>query len=335
MPAKKINVLVVGAGFMGQTHLRVYQQMPQVRIVAVCDAKRRMVSGVIAGVAGNLQQRGNLRLGPEVKMFRDFDQALACPEVDLVDICTPTGLHPAQTIAALQAGKHVLCEKPLATSAAAARQVLKVAATAKGLLMPAMALRFWPGWSWLKEAPATYGKIFAASFRRLSERPSWGTPSSHPGGALLDLHIHDTDFVSFLFGRPTKVFSSGVVGPDGTVDHVVTQYCYPGGPVVHAEGSWLHAKNFNMSFLIQCEHATLDFDFQRGAGALRIARMGKPFQTVRLKGQDGYCREIRHFLDCVARGESSKIIPARDALATLELCEAEEKSVRTGAPVKV
>ncbi|HWD18401.1 MAG TPA: Gfo/Idh/MocA family oxidoreductase [Verrucomicrobiae bacterium] len=336
MAVKRINVAVAGAGFMGVTHLRAYQQIPHARIVAVCDRSRSLENGVLRGVVGNIQNAAPVRL-PGVKMVRDFAELLADPGIDVIDICTPTALHPAQAVAALEAGKHVLCEKPVGVTSAEARAIARAAGKARGLLMPAMCMRFWPGWSWLKEVAAseTYGRILAAQFCRLSARPAWGNAASHPGGAHLDLHIHDTDFVSFLFGRPSQVFTRGVCGADGSLDHVVTQYIYPAGPVVQAEGSWLQAAGFNMSFLVHCERATLDFDLQRGAGALRVVLPGKESKTVKLRGPDGYHAEIRHFIDCVRQKKTSPIVTAQDAVATLEICEAEEKSARSGAVVRV
>ncbi len=214
MAAKKINVAVAGLGFMGLTHLRVYQKIRHARIVAVCDNSRLPVNGVLRGVGGNIKinSSADIQLGPRVKIYREFSELLADREVELVDICTPTALHSEQTIAALKAGKHVLCEKPLAENAAVARKILKTAAASEKFLMPAMCMRFWPGWSWLKKVVAekTYGVVCAAHFRRVTAKPAWGRAGTHAGGALLDLHIHDTDFVNFLFGRPASVFSSGV-----------------------------------------------------------------------------------------------------------------------------
>ena len=329
MAVKQIKIAVVGTGFMGATHLRIYQQMPGVCIASVCDVSGRIKNGVLPGVAGNIQQAVGLRLGPEVKIVSSFD-ALLEREVDVIDICSPTRFHAEQAMAALRAGKHVICEKPLAPTAAQARAVARVATGAKGFLMPAMCMRFWPGWAGLKEVVTeqTYGKVLAAGFRRVTARPAWATGDSHPGGALLDLHIHDTDFVHFLFGRPEKVFSNGVVGPGGAVDHVVTQFIYRRGPVVHAEGSWLLVGGFNMSFALHCERATLDFDFQRGAHVLHITLPGKEPRFAKLKGTDGYEAELRHFIDCVRRGEPSRIVSAQDAVTCLQICEAEEKSVR-------
>ncbi len=93
----------------------------------------------------------------EVGLTRETWQleVLADPEVELVDLCTPTPLHPEQSIAALKAGKYVFCEKPLARTSAAAREILKVAESSRGFLMPAMCMRFWPGWSWKWHPPFT------------------------------------------------------------------------------------------------------------------------------------------------------------------------------------
>lgn len=332
-----VNVAVIGLGFMGVTHLRAYLDNPQARVVAVCGLAKLPVKGVLRGVAGNIKKSGDLRLGPRVRVYRQFDELLADPDVEMVDICTPTALHPAQVIAALKAGKHVLCEKPLAQNAADARQVLKAAAASEKFLMPAMCMRFWPGWNWLKKiiAENTYGAVRAASFQRLSAMPAWGSAGVHAGGALFDLHIHDTDFVNYLFGRPQSVFSTGVIGQGGAINHVVTQYQFPGGPAVSAEGSWLLATGFNMSFTVLCERATLDFDLARGGDALRVDEAGKKSRAIKLESGDGYDAEIRYFVDCVASGKQPEVVTARDALAALEICEAEEKSVRSGRLVKL
>ncbi len=321
---------------MGMTHLRIWLEIPRVNVVAICSPGRPVVNGVLRGVAGNIQQTQDLPLPKGTKVVSQYEELLALENVDAIDICTPTSFHPAQTIAALRAGKHVLCEKPLAESAAEARAVLKVARQSKGLLMPAMCMRFWPGWDSLKQIidKKKYGRVLAATFRRISVRPAWGAAASHPGGALLDLHIHDTDFAQFLFGRPSKVFSTGVLGKNKTVEHVVTQYFYPGGPVVLAEGSWLAAHGFNMTFSIQCERATLEYDFQRGPEA-RLNIVGKEPRIFKVPAGDGYHGEIRHFVDCIRAGKPSPIVSAQDALDSLEICAAEEKSVRSGALVSL
>ena len=333
---------VVGLGFMGVTHLRAHLDNPAVRVVAVCDATRVPVNGVLQGVAGNIKKSDEIILGPGVKVFRQLDELLADSDVELVDLCTPTPLHPEQTIAALKAGKHVLCEKPLARTSAAARKILQVAEASPGMLMPAMCMRFWPGWAWLKQVVVekTFGKILAARFRRVSEMPGWSKSATYTGGgadlggALFDLHIHDTDFVNFLFGRPESVFSTGVTTPAGAINHVVTQYNFLGGPAVYAEGSWLLTQGFNMAYTLHCERATLDFDLALGADAMMVSEEGQSPRVVKLDDADGYSAEVRYFVDCVANDQPPQIVTARDGVTALEICEAEEKSIRTRQIVK-
>ncbi len=338
-----VNIGVVGLGFMGVTHLRAYQQNPSARITAVCDAVRLPVNGVLQGVAGNVKKTDDIHLGTQVKVYRKLEELLADPAVELVDLCTPTPLHPEQAIAALKSGKHVFCEKPLARTAAAAREILSVAQSAPGFLMPAMCMRFWPGWSWLKQVveEQSYGKILTARFRRVTAMPTWSKQGTYTGGgmdlggALYDLHIHDTDFVNFLFGRPASVFSTGIFQGDGPIDHVVTHYQYPGGPAVHAEGSWLMTQGFNMAYTIMCERATLDFDLARGADAMQIMETGAEPRVVRYEGGDGYSGETSYVVDCVLNQRSPSIVTAKDGLTALEICEAEEKSARTGQVVSL
>lgn len=338
--SKRVNVAVVGLGFMGVTHLRAYLQVPEARIAAVCDAVRLPVNGVLAGVAGNIKKSDDINLGPDVKVFKKLEDVLADPEIQLVDLCTPTPLHPEQAIAVLKAGKHVLCEKPLARTSAAAETILAAQGSAPGFLMPAMCMRFWPGWSWLKRIvqEQTYGKVLGARFRRLSAMPTWSkqgtyTGSSSIGGALFDLHIHDSDFVQFLFGMPRAVFSTGVTAPDGSVDHVMTQYLYTNGPVVHAEGGWLLTSGFNMAYTLLCERATLDFDLARGGEAMHITETGKATEVITFDSPDGYGEEVRYAVQCALNGRAPSTVTGLDGLRALQICEAEEKSVKSGEVV--
>jgi predicted dehydrogenase len=339
--SKPVNVAVVGLGFMGLTHLKSYQQLPGARIVAVCDAVRLPVDGVLAGVSGNIHGTDTINLGRDIRTYQKLDDLLADSGVELIDLCVPTPLHASQAIAALQSGKHVICEKPLARSSAIAGDIVNAAKSAKGFFMPAMCMRFWPGWSWLKELAAqnTYGKILAARFRRVSAPPGWSRDSyfkgGDSGGALLDLHIHDTDFVQFLFGRPTSVYSTGQSRFSGAIDHVVTQYHVAGGATVYAEGSWLLTSGFGMSYTVNCERATIDFDSARGGEALHLMEEGKPSRVIKPEGVDGYVEELRHLIGSIRSGHTPTVVTAADGLSAVEICEAEEKSIQTGGVVKL
>jgi predicted dehydrogenase len=339
--SNKVRVGVVGLGFMGQTHIKSYQQVPGAEIVAVCDAVRAPVNGVLPGISGNITGADAIQLGPRVRSYRQLEELLADAEVDLVDLCVPTPLHVPQSVAALGAGKHVMCEKPLARTAAQAREIVTAAGRSKGVFMPAMCMRFWPGWAGLKDLAASqqYGKILAARFRRVSAPPGWSRDSyfkgGDSGGALLDLHIHDVDFVQFLFGRPKSVFATGQSRFSGAVDHVVAQYEVAGGATVYAEGSWLLASGFSMSYTVMYERATVDFDSARGDAALQVSEEGKPAQVITPPAGDGYVAELRHLVESIQAGRAPTIVTAADGLSAVEICEAEERSIQTGAPVKL
>ena len=338
---RTVNVAVVGLGLMGVTHLKAYQQIEGVSIAAVADNTRRPVDGVLAGKSGNTGGADAIHLGREVSVCDQIGEVLADSRIDLVSLCVPTRYHAEQAIAALRAGKHVVCEKPLARSAAVAREIVTAAKAARGFFMPAMCMRFWPGWSWLKELveQQTYGEVLAARFRRVSAPPAWGQNTyfngAESGGALLDLHIHDTDFVQFLFGRPLSVFSTGQSRFSGAIDHVVTQYRVANGATVYAEGSWLLAEGFAMSYTVNFERVTLDYDSSRGADALILREQGKAPRTVPLDPADGYLWELRHMVQSIQTGKPPTVVTAADGLQAIEICEAEEESVRSGLVVSL
>ena len=339
--SRQVKVAVVGLGFMGVTHIKTYLKLKAAKIVAVCDSVRVPVNGVLPGVSGNITGSDAIDLGRKLKVYRDLKELLADAEVELVDLCVPTPLHPAQAIAALKAGKHVICEKPLALNSADGRKMVQAARAAKGFFMPAMCMRFWPGWSLLKDIvkKKPYGAVQVASFRRLSPTPGWSKATyatgNLTGGALFDLHTHDTDFVQFLFGRPQSVYSTGVTRGGNSIDHVVTQYNYPRGPVVQAEGTWLLHGSFNMSYTVMCERATLDYDMARGAEALRITEQGKKTRVIKCEATDGYTGELRCMLEAILTGKAPKVVTAEDGLSAVQICEAETKSVKTGKVVPV
>jgi predicted dehydrogenase len=222
-----------------------------------------------------------------------------------------------------------------------ARTIAEAAAKAKGFFMPAMCLRFWPEWAWVKNAidQNTYGRVLAARFRRVAEPPSWSRDTyfkgEDSGGGLLDLHIHDTDFVQFCFGRPRSVFSTGFSRFSGAIDHVVTQYQVASGASVYAEGSWIMTEGFgfNMAYTVVFENATADYDFARGAEPLRLFEKGQAPRAVQCEGGDGYVGELRHMIQAIQSGQPPSIVTVQDGLSAVEICEAEEQSVKTGQVV--
>jgi len=342
-----INVGIIGTGFMAVAHLKAYAKIPGARIAALANPSGRHLDGDFSKVAGNVGDPHPLQLDmSRIQAHRDPAALFADPEIQVVDICTPTRTHVDLALAALAAGKHVLVEKPLARTSKDAQRLVEAATVAarRGLfLMPAMCLRFWPEYVWLKQTmvAGTYGRVLDARFRRVAPAPAWGhshfLQGQDSGGALLDLHIHDVDFLQYCFGRPRAVFASGYSKVSGAVDHVMALYQFPGGPTVSAEGSWAMTEGFgfNMAYTVNFERATLDFDSSRGTDALRLIVQGVPPATLKPDGGDGYLGELKHFLECIHNGEPPSVVTAADGASAVALCEAEEESIRTGKLVPV
>ena len=339
-----MNVGIVGLGFMAATHIKAYHQVPDVRIAGLCNPSGRHLDGDFTGVAGNVGTNEPLVLNMKgVKATKDYSELLADPEIQVIDICAPTKAHRDLAVAALNAGKHVICEKPLARTPELAREIASAARMARGIFMPAMCMRFWPEWAWLKTAirQQRFGKVHAAHFRRVAEPPAWGQKNffqgAESGGGLFDLHIHDTDFVQFCFGRPSRVYSRGYQKFSGAIDHVVTQYDVESGAIVHAEGSWAMAKGFgfSMTYSVNFDSATVEYDLARTQDPLRLVEEGKPPAIVRCEGPDGYIGELTHFVESIRAGKPTTTVTVDDGVSAVEICAAEERSCLSGVAERI
>jgi predicted dehydrogenase len=336
-----INVGVIGLGMMGLTHLDVYAAAKAAKAVAIADpdeARRTGKTRAAGNVEGQAQGRFDVK---SVVGYADGMELIRDPSVQLVDICLPTPLHKQFTIAALEAGKHVLVEKPLARTSADAFAIAEAADRAfeksGAIAMPAMCIRFWPGWSWLKQAidQKTYGKVLSARFTRLASHPpgAFYKNAEACGAAALDLHIHDADFVQYCFGKPRAVRSAGYCKPTTGVDHVTTHYVYDDVPFVGAEGGWAMQNGFpfTMKYLVNFENATAAYDLS-AAEPLMLYRDGKA-EVVAIDKRQGYELEINYLLDCIAAKKRPTTVTLRDAAEAVKLVEAEVESVRTGREV--
>ncbi|MEM9414712.1 MAG: Gfo/Idh/MocA family oxidoreductase [Planctomycetota bacterium] len=333
-----IKVGVVGLGMMGWTHLDVYAKMEGVEVVAVADRDEDRLSGKIRP-GGNIegQAQGGFDVS-KVKGYTDAADLIADPNVDVVDVCLPTPAHVPFGLMTLDKGKHLLMEKPLARNSDDATKLVEAAAKSDKLAMPAMCMRFWPGWTWLKEAVdnQTYGKVLSATFRRVTSHPAgpFYANGAACGGAALDLHIHDTDFIQHLFGMPKAVTSTGYSKPTDEVDHLITRYHYDDVPMVVAEGGWTLAEGygFTMRYLVNFENATAVFG-EEGDTPLRLIEAGKEPVYVELEDAMGYELEIAYFMACVKNGTAPERVTMQDAANAVRIVEAEVQSVRNGGPV--
>ena len=333
-----INVGVIGMGMMGGTHLDVYQQLDGVRVVAVADRNADKRSGQTQA-AGNIegQAQGGFDFD-SVKQYATAAELIADPEVALIDVCVPTAGHLETGLKALASGKHVLIEKPLARTADQAAELVAAAERSDGLAICGMCMRFWPGWTWLKQVvdDQRFGRVLGATFRRLSEHPGGKAylDGDACGGGILDLHLHDTDFIHHCFGLPQAVTTTGYTKETNQPDHVVTQYHYDNIPLVVAEGGWSMAKGFGfqMHYAVNFERATAVFNLAEES-PLTLYEPGEDPRKIELDPGMGYLHEIAYFLDCIRENRAPQRVTLAQAAASVRLIEAEARSMQTGSRV--
>ncbi len=337
-----IRAGVVGMGFIGQVHAKGYQASEGATLAAVCDSdetKLKPASKAAGDIAG-LDKPLDLE---SVQLYTDFDRMVSEAKLDAVSIALPTPMHADFTIKALEAGLSVLCEKPMAPNVKQCQEMIAAAQASGRRLQIAHCTRFWPQYAKTKEIidSGEYGKVKAATFRRVGALPEWSRNSwlldcAQSGGALMDLHIHDSDYVQYVFGMPKAVYTRATNGPGGNFDHIVTQYIFDDNLVVAAEGSWLMAPNFGfeMSFDIVLEKATIVFDNTRKP-TFRVCPFNGDVFTPEVEAGDGWWLQIVHFVKAVSGQKVLQITTPADSLNSLKLVLAERQSAQTGKEVAV
>ncbi len=332
-----INVGIVGLGFMGKMHFRCYKAMKGVRVAAICDSDTSKFKDT-AGTAGNIAGAEKPLDFTGIGLYNDFGKMLAETRLDAVSITLPTYLHCQYTLKALKAGLNVMCEKPMAMTVAECQKMVDAAAKSKKILQVGHCIRFWPEYAYVKKIvdSGKYGKVRAATFQRLSLTPVWSWQNwiltgPKSGGASLDLHIHDSDYVQYLFGLPKEVSSRAVQGPSKDYDHIVTSYLYNDGKVITAEGGWMMTPGFGfeMSFNIILEKATISYDCTK-TPAFKIAPAKGKVITPTVAAGDGHSLELAHFIKAVSGKKTPDIITPADSLNSVKIVLAEKKSASTG-----
>ncbi len=335
-----LNVGLIGLGFMGKMHFDTYARLKGVRVAALCDVDARKRAGDWSAIAGNIGEGGKCQDLSGIRVYANAADLLKDPGVDVVDITLPTYLHAPWTIRALESGRHVICEKPMAGSSSEAAAMIRAARATRRHLFVGQCIRFWPAYAKARELVRgrTLGGLISAVFTRVSTRPTWSWRNwlldpRRSGSCAMDLHIHDADFILYLLGAPRAVVSRAVTGPGGGLDHITTCYQYADRVLVQAEGAWEYHAGFpfSMGFRIMLEKGTLLF----GADGLMLyPARGRPRAVPTLSG-DGYQRELAHFVECIGRNQASPVVPPESALASVRLVEAEMRSARLGKPVKI
>ncbi|MCS7224529.1 MAG: Gfo/Idh/MocA family oxidoreductase [Armatimonadetes bacterium] len=341
-----VKVGIAGLGFMGVTHYRSYKKIKGAQIIAVFTRDPKKLAGDWRDVRGNLPtETGGKEDLSRVRRYDRLEDLLADPDVDLIDICLPTHLHSETAIKALQAGKNVLVEKPIALSVRDADKMLETAHKVGKHLMVGQVLRFFPEFRVIKDYKdqGIYGRLKGLHIKRIISRPTWAADNwfadpERSGGPIVDLHIHDADFIVFLFGLPRAVTTVGWTDPSrNTPEYFVSQYHYDDGErTVTAQGGdpAMPGLVFEHGYDAYFERATIEFNSQTGQPPTLYTDDGKR-KEIKIKGPDAFQAELQYAITCLDKGEEPVLLDAKAARDALLLCLKEKESLQKGKTIRL
>jgi predicted dehydrogenase len=304
-------------GFMGTTHAAAFQKTAGVEVAAIVRRQRAGSEGGETTRKGNLDRPAEELDLSSVREFQEWRAMVRDSELDAVDICLPTDLHPEVTLTAIEAGKHVLCEKPMALTVSDCERMITASREAGRVLMIGQVLRFWPEYVYLRQfvQGGEYGRVLSATFVRSCGLPDWSNwlpDESRSGGAVLDLLVHDIDQALLLFGMPQRVVAKSFGGPDT----VMASLLYPSGPEVRIQGGWLPPGTLlQMSFQVRAEKAELEMN----SGGLFLSDSSGNRRAVSAPGDDGYETEMKYFAECCRENETPELCRPEDSLNAVKL----------------
>ncbi len=324
------KVAIVGAGHMGQRHAAAYTQIQNADLVALVDTRPSAL----------LQAEETYGAG----IFTDFEKMMSVVNPDVVDICTPTPWHKQYVIAAAEAGKHVITEKPMGRTVDECRDIIAATKKAGVTFMVAHVLRFFPEFAAAK-AQADMGAVGQPAMVRMSRGGSfpfapgnWYGDPNLSGGVVLDLIIHDFDWLRWTFGDVERVFAKGNISKEfGCIDYALVTLHMKSGVIAHVEGTWANPSGFQTKFEIAGDKGMLDYN-GRGASPLSIATKSTDGNGAGVavpespSGKNPYCLELQHFIDCIEAG-TKPVVTGEDGLKSVEIALAALESIRTGKPV--
>jgi UDP-N-acetylglucosamine 3-dehydrogenase len=337
----EIRAGLIGCGNIGAgAHAPAYARVPEVRLVAVCDQVLERATALAAETSADACQ--------------DYRRLLARDDIDMVDLCVPTAQHAPLAIDALKAGKHVLCEKPMARSLAEADAMIAAAQQAGLKLMIGHVRRFDHRYTTIKAA-IDAGDIGRPVYIRRAERQwlpfpagAWFWNTELGGGVILDIGVHIADLLRWYFGQdPTSVYAVGRQAREAarqanSYDHALITYHFPSGAVGLGEASWAYPPSFGgglyasldvvgtegkLQYSDQDSNPMLIFDAETGAEFPRYFRFMSTTEYA-------FQAEICHFVCCILDDRSPLISP-EDARTALEMALAARRSTATGQPVSL
>jgi predicted dehydrogenase len=331
-----LRVGIIGAGGIAGQHAYCYQHIPEAKIVAVAD------------IVPERAQKMAALFGAEA--LDEGDKIIARDDVDVVDICVPTYLHSHFAIAAARAGKHVLCEKPIALNIEQGLQMIEETKKAGVKFMVAHVLRYFPENVEAKKVmeSGAIGKPVMVRTYRGGVHPGrvreWYADIDRSGGAIQDTVIHDLDFFKWCFGPVKEVYVKGNTfkhTPNLEYDLLMIEFA--NGALAHMTVDWSKptSGHFTTRMEIVGTKGMVEFNADDSAPLQIVAASeGKDQDGVAIPESpleprsNPYSREIIEFLRCVEKNTEPPI-PAKEALESLNVILAALQSEKTGKPVKV
>lgn len=354
---EKVKIAVVGVGSISESHIEAYLANPHVELYAFCDINKE-----------RLEEMGK-RYGITRLFESEAEMLQQLPELDAVSVCVWNSNHAPCSIMALEAGKHVLCEKPMAYSTAAAQEMLETAKRTGKHLQIGFVCRYGRDAFLIEDLrnKGFFGDIYyakASYLRRHGNPGGWFCNKSiSAGGPLIDLGVHVIDLTRFLMGNPKPVSVYGVTfekldGRPGCKDSVGYMASSAGESgeenICDVEDLATALVRFDNGAVLQIE-TSYDLNLKEDVYAMQLfGDKGGVRITPDLElytDIDGYMMdvtpankayymdetwlfndEINHFVDCVMNGTPCRA-PAEDGVEIMKILDAIYESARTGHEV--
>ncbi len=314
-----MRVGILGTGHMGNTHARQYHKMPDVQVGYHDRHPER---------ADSFRERW------DAECCKSSDELIQW--ADIIDICLPTDLHPEYALKAIAAGKAVFLEKPIAFTLEDGMQIVEAASKANVPLMVGHVLRFFPEYATARRVvqSGAIGTPAAARMRRGGPTPKgqkeWFLDIKRSGGVLLDLVIHDFDWLRWTLGEVKFLYAKSVAVEHGNgPDYALTTLTFESGAVAHVEGTWMDPGGFRTTFEVAGSEGLIEFD-SRTSPALRVSTPGNTLiDPSHAPDRDPYFLEMRGFVDAVRDG-TTPAVSGEEGLHALAISLAALESAKTG-----
>ena len=298
----QLRVAVIGTGFWGKNQARVFSQLHQTKLMCVCDANPKTASTI--GSQFNVEHT------------TDLNSVLSRRDIDAVTICTPTVTHRDVATRALEAGKHVLVEKPMTNTAAEANELLSLAKKKELRIMPGHIERFNPAVTYLKSQvdEGALGNIMLLVARRVGRWPE----RIGDVGVVRDTAIHDIDLARYIFADEV----SAVYAQLGSLRHSKEDYAeimlqFSKGGTAFIDANWLTPKK-TRTMVVTGSDATAELDYITQQVSIESSERTV---TPNLDGKEPLTLELTHFAESILN-ESPFSVNGIDGLRAVEICEA-------------